>query len=125
MNPPNPSSEGKAGIRHESAKSATNGMITKGPYTGQTGHKGDMKETMGTFFNRAIISPNVPSMGSHKAQRAHPKPVINPTNETQNLAKVARYNSAASCGRIERALPMIEEIEEELGMKGIYDHSSS
>ena len=50
-------------------------LSTKGPYTGQTGQesshissiapwkgsKGDIKETMGTFLNRAINAPNVPT----------------------------------------------------------------
>ena len=37
---------------------------TKGPYKGHLGHKGDIKATMGTFFNRVINVPNVPGSDS-------------------------------------------------------------
>ncbi|MBI5307584.1 MAG: hypothetical protein HZB37_04405 [Planctomycetes bacterium] len=86
MNPPNASSGCKPGTRHEPAKPATKGMMTKGPYMGQLGHKGDISQSRHKYAKYATNGLTKDSKGSweckHKPDKHDTKGAIKGTMGT-------------------------------------------
>lgn len=70
--------------------------------------KGDIKETMGTFLNRAINAPIVPRNDSEMTLMTHLEPDINPTRialKESRIEDLVRETKGSYTGQTGQASP--------------------